>query len=51
MEIIVIMTKALADLTEGLSFAAQVQSFVANNPALNNETVRVEMEIRDKIES
>jgi len=51
MELILIMTKTVCDQAEGESFAAQVRSFVANNPALNNPTVRVEMEIRDKIES
>lgn len=49
MEVIIIITKEVADQAEAETFAQQTRSFIANNPPLNNPDLKINIETRNNI--
>ncbi len=50
MEVIIIITKEVADQTAAETFAAQAKNFIAGCPPLNEPSIRVNIETRQQID-
>lgn len=50
MEVIIIITKEVADQAEAEQFANQTKTFIKNNPPLNDPSIKINIESRDKLE-
>lgn len=50
MEVIIIITKEVADQAAAETFSQQTRNFITDNPALNDPSIRINIESRDKIE-